>query len=702
MITEKQYVKITDVLHRRKFAQYFTPEFISDFMARWVLCDLCSCAKILEPAYGLGVFSRSMFDLRDDIKVVGYDVDDRIFKYAKSNLLEINKDISLNNEDYLTSSWEKKYDGVICNPPYLKFHDYDNSTYISLINTRLNVNLNGFTNIYTLFLLKSIHQLKDGGRLAYIIPSEFLNSDYGVEVKRILLQSGVLRHVIIIDFNKSVFDDVLTTACILLCHKNGNSDVVKFSSIDNIEKLSNSISEYNAIETRLLDPKQKWKQFYENTNASNYNHLVPFSTFAKVSRGIATGANDYFTFNISKKDRYNIPDSCLRPCICHAVDIKSNVFTLNDFELLLRQDKTVMLFNGMSEENNINVRNYLCLGIEKGIDKKYLTSSRKVWYALENREPSPIWVSVFNRKGLRFVRNVADVYNLTTFHCVYNVGDINTDVLFAYLITDVAKEIFLDNSRQYGNGLVKFEPNDLNNGLVVDLRLLTVEETSFIHQTYKELQYYGSVSDKCIELLNDFFIAKYKYKSVDICNFVEQLDLIKEDARFSNPYSVKIKRIRQLNFLDLFYKFDYNPIVKNDVAHETDINDYNNIRFDKSVVNTSRNVLISLVKRDNEAVFLDRTATIYYTGKKFPTTVLLNKLYYFMPYIKGKGVRDLWIIKVVRLGCRKEGAVEENKDDLRLVFEIEFVKQIYDDYKHVELKIWRTFTDTNINELIEI
>ena len=161
-------------------------------------------------------------------------------------------------------------------------------------------------------------------------------------------------------------------------------------------------------------------------------------------------------------------------------------------------------------------------------------------------------------------------------------------------------------------------------------------------------------------------------------------------------------RIRQLNFLDLFYKFDYNPIVKNDVAHETDINDYNNIRFDKSVVNTSRNVLISLVKRDNETVFLDRSATIYYTGKKFPTTVSLNKLYYFMPYIKGKGVRDLWIIKVVRLGCRKEGAVEENKDDLRLVFEIEFVKQIYDDYKHVELKIWRTFTDTNINELIEI
>ncbi len=53
-------------------------------------------------------------------------------------------------------------------------------------------------------------------------------------------------------------------------------------------------------------------------------------------------------------------------------------------------------------------------------------------------------------------------------------------------------------------------------------------------------------------------------------------------------------------------------------------------------------------------MFLDRSATIYYTGKKFPTTIALNKLYYFMPYIKGKGVRDLWMIKIARIGYRKE------------------------------------------------
>ena len=46
-----------------------------------------------------------------------------------------------------------------------------------------------------------------------------------------------------------------------------------------------------------------------------------------------------------------------------------------------------------------------------------------------------------------------------------------------------------------------------------------------------------------------------------------------------------------------------------------------------------KNVLISLVKNDCVDLFLDGSARIYYTGKKFPSTVALNRLYYFMPYV---------------------------------------------------------------------
>ncbi len=119
----------------------------------------------------------------------------------------------------------------------------------------------------------------------------------------------------------------------------------------------------------------------------------------------------------------------------------------------------------------------------------------------------------------------------------------------------------------------------------------------------------------------------------------------------------------------------------------------------------SKNVLICNVKKDNTRHFLDGSAKIYYTGKKFPSTVALNKLYYFIPYF-GKqcdlgftGIRDLYLIKIARVGTRKEGTPENDPNDLRLVFELQFVKRLYDEYKPHKLHIWDTFTDATLETL---
>lgn len=510
-MTEEDYLKITDLAHRKKFAQFFTPKQVADFMARWVLNSPKNNKTILEPAFGLGIFSRYMLNIDQSIKIEGYDIDDVIMGYAKENFSESGANVVLNSSDYLLSSWEKKFDGIICNPPYLKFHDYDNSKCVSILNMQLGTQLSGFTNLYALFLLKSISQLADDGRLAYIIPSEFLNSDYGVQVKKYLLQSGTLRHIIIVDFNKCAFDDALTTACILLCQKAEKAaSYVNIVMVDDINNLNSVLdNESGKLDVGLLQPEKKWRCFYSDRKSSKYNNLVPFSTFAKVSRGIATGANAYFTFNIAKKNEYNIPQKSLKPCICHSADVKKMIFTEDDFSDLSSEGKNVYLFDGCAVEADCYVEKYIGLGIENGVDKKYLTASRKPWYAIENRLPSPIWVSVFNRRGLKFVRNVANVYNLTTFHCVYNISEVDTDIIFAYLMTDMAKEILLENSRQYGNGLIKLEPNDLNKGYMADLRLLGDDELHFVKSVYERLYEKEYLADSLVRLLDEFFRLKY-------------------------------------------------------------------------------------------------------------------------------------------------------------------------------------------------
>ena len=703
MTLEQKYIASTALDHRKRYAQFFTPEKIAEFMCQWVLQGKQK-TRALEPAYGLGIFSRILAQ-NATLPIDAYEIDGQIFASA---VTARPNGVNLRNEDYFASDWNAKYDAIVCNPPYLKFHDYDNATYIPDVNNHLGTKLNGFTNLYTLFLLKSIAQLQDGGRLAYIIPSEFLNSDYGVEVKHALIESNTLHHIVVIDFTECAFDDALTTACILLCEKTTGSVSVRFSLVNNIEGLNTCLSEYTEYNTSELDANIKWKSYYEEGNSCKYNHLVPFSKFAKVSRGIATGANDFFTFKPSKADDYDIPEECLMPCICKAVDAPQTFFTQNEFTKLINSDKAVYLFNGSTAPNNKHVQRYIHLGEESKIDKRYLTASRSPWYAIENRPPAPIWVSVFNRSGLRFIRNEANIYNLTTFHCVYphNTG-LDVEVLFAYLITDVAKEIFLDNSRQYGKGLVKFEPNDLNKGMVVDLTLLSTEENSFVKNVYAFIKDTQKEKDG-IQLLNEFFLLRYTDSISTIDVFNERLQILKETSFSIIEESVKMtsrSRVKQLNFLDLFDQYEFEPITQNDMVCEDVELEYGLKSIYRNLpIDLAKNLLICNVKKDNWEQYLDGSTKIYYTGKKFPSTVALNKLYYFMPYISGKGIRDLYYIKIARLGYRKEGQVNEDKNDIRLVFEIERVGQLFDDYKKVKLEIWRTFTDTTmkkINELIK-
>lgn len=531
MTPEQKYTTAVSLEHRKKYAQFFTPESIAVFMCKWVMQGKHK-TKILEPAYGLGIFSRILAQ-STTLPIDAYEIDSKIFSFAAS---ERPNGVNLWNKDYFKSEWESKYDAIVCNPPYLKFHDY-NATYIPDINSHLGTKLSGFTNLYTLFLLKSIAQLQVGGRLAYIIPSEFLNADYGVEVKRALIKSNTLKHVVIVDFTKCAFGDTLTTACILLC-ENTKSDTIRFSTITDIERLNECLDIYTEYNVQDLDADIKWKAYYEEGNGIKYRHLVPFSNFAKVSRGIATGANDYFTFKQSKIDDFNIPKECLIPCICKGSDAPKTFFTLKDFENLANSNKSVYLFNGCAHDSHPNVNRYITLGEQMGIHKRFLTARRSPWYSIENRPPAPIWVSVFNRNGLRFVRNEANICNLTTFHCIYPKEVIDTDVLFAYLITDVAKEIFLDNSRQYGNGLVKFEPNDLNKGKVADLSLLSIEEIDYVKNVYNYITH-SQYEDVGISLLNSFFEKKFTTGVIDLEKINAELDLLRKDKPVASMISKK-------------------------------------------------------------------------------------------------------------------------------------------------------------------
>ena len=151
----------------------------------------------------------------------------------------------------------------------------------------------------------------------------------------------------------------------------------------------------------------------------------------------------------------------------------------------------------------------------------------------------------------------------------------------------------------------------------------------------------------------------------------------------------------------IYTKRDKQPVFKFDLFAEESVNLVVNAPKKTYTLDPTKHLLVGLVKLDNQDYFLDGAPTkVYYTGKTkaFPSTIALNKLYYFMPYIKGKGVKDLYLIRIARIGSKAEINKSSNDTEPRLVFELEYLESL-PEYKPIKLNIFNSFRDTILESI---
>ena len=230
----------------------------------------------------------------------------------------------------------------------------------------------------------------------------------------------------------------------------------------------------------------------------------------------------------------------------------------------------------------------------------------------------------------------------------------------------------------------------------LETRPLTVREYARIQTFPDEWRFEGNLTAQYKQIGNAVPVNLSYAIGRSLIRLFNEIDAMQpEESRFEEANRIAHDMLPpELCELDLFG-------VQQEYPTDIIVNPCIDTRAEDEELDASKNVLVCLVKNDNVAAYKDRSAKIYYTGKKFPSTVKLNKLYYFMPYTKRKGIRDLYLIKVARVGTKHEVRPEADENDLRLVFEIEFVKQLFDDYKPHRLRIWETFTDTTLGELMQ-
>ena len=198
-------------MKKNNLGQFYTPQPIAKFMAEWVLKN--NNGELLDPAVGLGVFLLEAKKIRSDVKMTAFEIDDKTV-VKLNELCKFNFD--LYQTDYLSYFSDEKYSAIICNPPYNKFQQINNRVkYNKVFSDKYGIKLSCYSNLYIYFLIKSINELKEGGRCCYIIPYEFLNTGYGQIVKQYLLNLKIIKHIIKFNSSLKLFSDAMTTSCIL-------------------------------------------------------------------------------------------------------------------------------------------------------------------------------------------------------------------------------------------------------------------------------------------------------------------------------------------------------------------------------------------------------------------------------------------------------------------------------------------------------
>ena len=499
----------TDPVRRRKLGQFFTPPDIAEFMVKFGVDG--NTKTVLDPACGLGVFLKKVAGAADGIKAYGIDVDVNMVNACHINLAIpgiSSRRVELRRSDYLRDELPgmPKVDFLVCNPPYLNFHDFDREM-VSVIEAKYGIQFSRLANLYALFMVKSAESVKEGGKIAFITPSEFLYTGYGKALKKFLLENFTIVSFITFDFNKTVFDTALTTSTIslLVNKKAAKGHRVAFIKTDGrLAGLEGAGARQrkgvsiNRVRQDQLDPDSRWQMYYSDARIPALSeNLVPLAQLANVKRGIATGSNAFFTLSSSEVRRWRIDGCFLVPVISKAAQARGYQITQSTMNRLDKQGQKVHLLYCAGRPSH-NLRRYIKHGEQTKVDERYLCAHRSPWYSMEKRVPAPILATVFSRDNMRFIKNAARCLNLAAYHGVYPhfSGRDMIDAFLCYLNSSLCDEMQKTARREYGGGLHKFEPNDLLDLPVLPVTRLSRSTVADLASSFRRMSKLGSENNR--------------------------------------------------------------------------------------------------------------------------------------------------------------------------------------------------------------
>ncbi|QSH59278.1 Eco57I restriction-modification methylase domain-containing protein [Photobacterium damselae subsp. damselae] len=440
--------------------------------------------RFLDPAFGTGSFYSALNNVFPESRIeaaTGFEIDEHYGKPA----LKLWEGSELNYQlaDFTKQTppaEDEKYNLIICNPPYVRHH-HINGQKERLQAKALeaaNMKLSGLAGLYCHFMALAHPWMKKNGIAGWLIPSEFMDVNYGQAVKDYLLKEVTLLQIHRFDPNDVQFDDALVSSAVVWFKnkKPIRNHKVKFTYGGQIDAPLHE----KDVSVTVLEKESKWTRFplSEEREESNAPRL---NDFFAVKRGIATGDNKFFVLTREQIESRRLPLEQFRPILPSPrylssteinpdengyPEIENQIFVL-DCKLPLDEVK----------RNYPELYKYLEEGIQAGVSERYLCKKRKIWYSQEQRSESRFYCTYIGRsdkegkKPFRFVLNRSKAIVSNSYLILYpkpflekeieKRPELNGQLLQA--LNQITGKAMTDEGRVYGGGMYKMEPKELAN-----------------------------------------------------------------------------------------------------------------------------------------------------------------------------------------------------------------------------------------------
>ncbi len=370
-----------------------------------------------------------------------------------------------------------RVDLLVCNPPYVRHHHIDRATKLRLAKRameELGIRVSGLAGLYVYFMLLSHRWLNPEGLSIWLIPSEFMDVNYGSALKDYLLHHVDLIRIHRFDPDEVQFDDALVSSAVVWFYNRpaAPESCPEFT-------LGGSLfqpSLRRALPRVELRRESKWTRFPGADTATDSNGAA-LRDFFSIKRGIATGSNSFFIMDQHRAGEWSIPRRFLRPVLPSPRYLTDDVVP-TDRDGIPQIDRILFVFDcrlpfDALERSEPATARYIRHGESEGIHNGYLASRRKPWYSLESRDPSPFLCTYMGRSSdgtppFKIILNesraiVTNVYLMLypkppLAHLMATESGRRSVLASLHRIVDAE---WKTNRRVYGGGLYKVEPREL-------------------------------------------------------------------------------------------------------------------------------------------------------------------------------------------------------------------------------------------------